>query len=210
MKDEKKKERLLTEAEKKRLDQFEKLSEDLQAQGYTRHFLTIGMGFANVFSIVLLIPLFLIGMVLVYLLHNEIGYSRVNIATLLVSLVVLIIVHELIHGLCWSFFTPHRFGDIAFGFMKTTLTPYCTCSVPLKKYQHIFGAVMPLILLGIIPMIVGIATGNTNVLFLGIIMADGAAGDILVIWRILSYKSKAKETIYMDHPTQAGAVVFER
>ena len=38
----------------------------------------------------------------------------------------------------------------------------------------------------------------------------GAAGDMLIIRRLLSYKSKAGEITYMDHPTEAGGVVLER
>ena len=37
-----------------------------------------------------------------------------------------------------------------------------------------------------------------------------AAGDILIIWNILRYKSNAKDIVYIDHPTQAGGVIFEK
>ena len=69
---------------------------------------------------------------------------------------------------------------------------------------------MPLLLLGVVPMIVGIVSGVLSVLFGGIIMADAAAGDIMIVWEILRYRSTADKIIYMDHPTQAGGVVFEK
>ena len=90
------------------------------------------------------------------------------------------------------------------------MTPYCTCLVPLKRPQYILGTVMPLVILGVIPMIVGIATDNTTLLFLGIVMADAAAGDLMILQKVFSYKSNADEIVYMDHPTEAGGVVFER
>ena len=69
---------------------------------------------------------------------------------------------------------------------------------------------MPFAVLGIIPMIVSIIIGNPSILFMSIVMAGSAAGDIMIIQSVLSYKSSAKEIVYMDHPTEAGCVVFER
>ena len=45
---------------------------------------------------------------------------------------------------------------------------------------------------------------------MGIIMADSAAGDIMIVRDILRYKSTAEEVVYIDYPTQAGGVIFER
>ena len=128
----------------------------------------------------------------------------------LIGVIVLVVVHELVHGLTWSFFTPHGFKDIEFGIMKPSMTPYCTCLVPLKKEQHMIGTVMPLIVLGIIPMIIAILTANPGLLFISVIMSASAAGDIMILHRMLGYKTNAKEIIYMDHPTEAGGVVFEK
>ena len=128
----------------------------------------------------------------------------------LVLFVALIVAHELIHGLSWSIFTPRHWKDVEFGFMKQYLTPYCTCRVPLAKGQYIFGALMPLVLLGLLPMLAGILAGSMGLMLLGVIMTDSAAGDILIVWKILRYRSDAGEIVYVDHPTQAGGVIFER
>ncbi len=204
------KEKYLTEAEQRRVERFEKITEEMKQQGYVRRDLTIGMGKANAFAVILLIPLFVIGYGLYFLIHRDLALYRFNIIVFIVVFLALIVVHELIHGLCWSIFTPHRFQDIEFGLMKPSMTPYCTCLVPLKKQQHIFGTAMPFLVLGLLPMIMGIVLKQPDLLFLGIMMADGAAGDLMVISRILAYKSEAKEIVYMDHPTEAGCVVFER
>ena len=205
-----KEKQILSAAEKKRLEQFEKTAAQRVQQGYTRHDLTIDIGKANVFAIVLIFPLLIIGYGLYYLIYRNFRFSDFNLPVFAVSFIALIVVHELIHGVSWSFFTPHHFKDVEFGIMRPSMTPYCACLRPLKKGSYIFGAVMPLVLLGIIPMIVGIAIKNTNVLLLGIVMADAAAGDIMIVWRILCYKTSAKEVVYMDHPTQAGGVIFEK
>ncbi len=210
--DKKEKARELTEDEKKRLKDFEELADRMVQQGYCRVELTVSIIKANWFAILLLIPLFVVGGGLFYLKNRGLGDERL-ISSLLIffgAYLVLIVVHELIHGVSWSLFAEHHWKDIAFGFMKQYMTPYCSCRVPLSKGQYIFGALMPLILLGIVPMLVGILIGSWLITLLGIVMADAAAGDILIVWNLLKYRSEAKEIVYMDHPTQAGGVVFEK
>ena len=63
---------------------------------------------------------------------------------------------------------------------------------------------------GRVPMIAGILTGSLGTLLMGIIMADAAGGDILIVWQILRYRSEAGSVVYIDHPTQAGGVIFEK
>ena len=41
-------------------------------------------------------------------------------------------------------------------------------------------------------------------------MTDGAAGDIMIVWNILRYRSGARDVLYVDHPTQGGGVIFEK
>ena len=210
--DEREKNRTLSEAEKKRLAKFEATSESLIGQGYRRVDLTVSIVKANIFAVVLLIPLLVIGICAVAFRNNGVGLSRspLNIFLFFVTYLVLIPVHELIHGACWAIFAEHHFKDIEFGFMKQYLTPYCTCTVPLDKGLYIFGALMPLVILGIIPLIVGIVTGSVFVLSVGILMTDAAAGDVLIVWKLLRYQTTAGQVVYMDHPTQAGGVIFEK
>ena len=202
--------RVLSEEEQKRLARFEQTAQELTKQGYTRHDLTIGMGKASWIAIFLLIPLFIAGYGLYYLVHHKIEMTGFNGATFLIVFLLLTVVHELIHGISWSIFTPNHFKDIAFGIMMPYLSPYCTCMAPLTKPRHIFGTVMPLIVLGIVPTVIGIAAGIPMALLMGLLMIDIATGDILIIRKILAYKTSAADVVYMDHPTDAGGVIFER
>ena len=210
--DKREKSRKLSPAEERRLGAFEALAESMGARGYRRVELTVGIVKANVFAVVLLIPLLIVGIGLFLLINRGAGrgFAGMNPLVFFVLLFALIVIHELIHGLSWAMFAEHHWKDIEFGFMKQYLTPYCTCGVPLSKGQYIFGALMPLVLLGLIPMLVGILTGSLQTLLMGIIMADAAAGDILIVWKILRYRSGAESIVYIDHPTQAGGVIFEK
>ena len=206
------KNRKLTPAEERRLQAFETLSQSLIGQGYRRVELTVSIVKANVFAVVLLIPLAILGIGLFFLKNRAftLDFRPTTPLLLLVLLFALIVIHELIHGLSWALFAEHHWKDIEFGFMVQYLTPYCTCGVPLGKREYIFGALMPLFILGILPMIAGILVGSLAVLLVGILMADAAAGDILIVWKILRYQSEARSLVYIDHPTQAGGVIFEK
>ena len=210
--DSKEKARELSPAEKQRLEKFEALSDDLIRQGYRRTELTISIVKANIFAIGLMVAALVIGLVLFFLANDldSVTIRRVNPLLWILAFAVLIVVHELIHGVSWAIFTEHHFGDIAFGFMKQYLTPYCACAVPLSKGQYIFGALMPLLLVGIMPMIIGILSGSFFWLLIGAALTAGAGGDIQIVGNILRYKSEADDILYIDHPTQAGGVIFER
>ena len=114
------------------------------------------------------------------------------------------------HGLSWSIFTPRHFKDVEFGVMRSSLTPYCACTVPLKRSQYIFGALMPMVVVGIIPLILGLVIASPGLLLLGIAMTDAAAGDLMIVRNVLGFKEAGKEVVYMDHPTEAGGEVFVR
>jgi hypothetical protein len=80
----------------------------------------------------------------------------------------------------------------------------------LKKGPYILGALMPLIVLGILPTAAAIFTGSLLWLNVGLIMIVSAGGDILIVLQILRYHTNASEIRYYDHPTQAGGVIFEK
>lgn len=212
-KDKKEKNRKLSEAEKRRLARYEELSEKLISEGYKRTELTVSIVGANIFAFAYGIPLFVVMIIIFLKLHPESSLFTTffhEYIGFVVALFALIVVHELIHGVTWSLFTPHHFRDIEFGFMKEYLTPYCTCGVPLSKGKYIIGALMPGIILGLLPMITALVTGWGMWLFMGIIMTMSAGGDVLIVINILKYKSQSDDVLYIDHPTQAGGVIFEK
>lgn len=209
------KNRKLSEKEQRRLSIFEETCEKLSRQGYKMTNLTIGIVKANLFVILLTIPVVAIG-VLLFLWKNPLSllFNPTPKGTLLfiVLIVVLVVAHELIHGLTWSMFSEHHFKDIDFGFMKEYFTPYCTCSTPLSKGQYILGTLMPCIVLGILPTALGILLGSHLLFWIGIVMILSAGGDIMIVIKVLGYKkhSESKEILVYDHPTQAGSVIFEK
>ena len=208
------KDRKLSEKELRRLAVFEETCERFRQQGYKMTNLTIGIVNANLSVMLLAIPIVAIG-VLLFVWKNPIELLRPNLQgslLFIVLFVVLIVAHELIHGLTWCLFSEHHFKDIEFGFMKEFLTPYCTCTIPLSKSQYIWGALMPCILLGILPTALGILLGSSLWFWIGIVMILAAGGDIMIVMKVMAFKkqNESNEILVYDHPTQAGSVILER
>ena len=206
--------RKLSAKEQKRLNAFEATCESYLQQGYKMTRLTIGIVKANLLTLLLAIPVIAIG-ILLFAWVNSLALLRPTPQSTILFIamfVVLIVAHELIHGLTWSIFTEHRFKDIEFGFMKEYLTPYCTCKVPLSKGHYILGALMPCITLGIIPTALGIILGSSLLFWVGIIMFLSAGGDLMIIFKVLTFKQQpsSSEILIFDHPTQAGSVILEK
>ena len=211
---EKEKNRKYSAAEQRRFDRFTKICEELKEKGYRQVDLTVGIVRANIFAVVLAIPVYVIGYFLFFWKNRFSGIDpdKMSLGFLWFFLLyfALIFVHEGLHGITWAMFSENHMKDIEFGFMAAYLTPYCTCTNPLKKGPYILGALMPLIVLGILPTVIAIFTGSFLWLNIGLIMIVSAGGDILIVLQILRYKTTAKEICYYDHPTQAGGVIFEK
>ena len=203
-------ERPLTEAEKRRLEKFEALSEEMEEKGYRKTELTVGLKRANSTALVVFLPFGIL--FFLFFVRNSMASFHATIGSfliLIVAFLVLTVVHELLHGIVWGIFAEHRFRDIEFGYVKESFTPYCTCKAPLRKAPYLVGALAPFVILGLIPCVIAVFNGSFLLLILGLCMIAGAGGDILIALKLLKYRSRAKETLYYDHPTKPGSVVFE-
>ena len=195
------------------MDRLDKVTEELEAKGYTRNDRTIYIMKANVVTILLSLPVIVVAVGLFFLVNRSgatDGWDRSSFWIFTFSYILLIVVHELIHGLTWSIFAPNHWKDIEFGFMAQYLTPYCTCGVPLEKGQYILGALMPLIVLGLIPAVIAIFSGSFLLLMISVVMIMSAGGDVLLVRELLRFRTDAKEQLIYDHPTQAGSIVFTK
>jgi hypothetical protein len=86
------------------------------------------------------------------------------------------------------------------------MTPYCHCKVPLKVWSYRIGAAMPGIILGLVPMGIGLLTGSIGFMLFGILFTIAAGGDALILWLIRNVK---KHEMVQDHPDKVGCYVIE-
>ncbi len=211
--------RKLTAAEQRRVDRLNEVSGRLEAEGYRRTDLTISLVRANVVILAASIPFYVILAIVYFHLHPlgdkislslSFGKLAVFLPVFVIGTFALTVVHELVHGFFWGLFAEHHFHDIAFGIIPQYGAAYCTCKTPLRKDQYIVGGIMPLILVGLLPLIYGIAAGSLLITLVSSIMTLGAGGDILIIQALLRFKTDAREVLIYDHPTEGGSIVFTR
>ena len=155
----------------------------------------------------LLVVLVVAGFALMRLLWPsvDIDFGPGGMMVVLVAFVVGIVVHELIHGLTWMLATHKGFSHLSFGVIK--MSPYCHIDVPMPKRQYVAGALMPLLLLGVLPFLVALAVGSHLLLLIGILFITAAAGDIMIVWAV---RKESADTLVYDHPSEAGCYVYHR
>ena len=65
---------------------------------------------------------------------------------------------------------------------------------------------MPLLIVGIIPMILGLCLQSIFLTFFGALYIGGAAGDIMVVALL---RHEPAENKVLDHPSEAGCLIYE-
>lgn len=84
-------------------------------------------------------------------------------------------------------------------------TPYCHCKVPLKVKHYIIGAMMPAIILGVIPTIIAFFTGSIMFFYLGVNFIVAASGDFLITYML---RSEDGNSYVLDHDSLPGCTVY--
>jgi hypothetical protein len=129
-----------------------------------------------------------------------------NILLFLIWLLLLIVAHEAVHGFGWM--TAGGVGPrhIRFGIDRKTFSPYCHLTTPIRAAAYRYGAALPLVVTGILPLTAGLLTDTPVLTMLSAIMISAAVGDLFVLWVIREVPGNA---LVIDHPTQAGCYVKE-
>lgn len=204
--------RRLTKQELNRKACFEKINSDMRQQGYEAKNMIIDIRKANCLSPLAVLP-FMILIFFVYYNVNGFHLEELSVGFALLAfllIVCLIIVHELIHGITWGIFAKKHFHSINFGIIWSSVSPYCTCSEPLRKWQYLLGVAMPTLILGGGVAVVAVVTNQLLLFFLSEFMILSGGGDFLIALKLLLYRTSKKENVYYDHPYEYGFVIFEK
>jgi hypothetical protein len=129
------------------------------------------------------------------------GYNFI-VAVLIV--IAAIVAHEGIHAIGWKLFSGLGWDQIKFGIDRKTLSPYCHARAPMRASAYRIGAALPGILLGVVPIIVGLVGASAGWTAFGALLLSAAVGDALVLWVIRDVPADAW---VLDHPSNAGCYV---
>lgn len=113
------------------------------------------------------------------------------------------VLHEGLHGIgyVWG---EASWEDLRFGVHWKALTPFAQCEVPTRVQTYRIAVALPGIVLGMIPLGVGLITGYWLAAFYGFLLLVAAAGDFLMLWIL---RAVPAGTWVQDHPREVGYVI---
>ncbi len=175
-----------------------------EMEGYATELRTIGMLKANVMALVVLGLFCLLGVAGMYAIWGGISFGRPWSSMLFcIGIFAGVAVHELIHGFTWMWATRSGFSHLRFGLLQGGV--YCHIDVPMSKRKYVVGALMPLLLLGVVPFLLSFATNSLWLMLFGAIFIGCAMGDVLIVWAI---RKEPPDTLVYDHPSEPGCIVY--
>jgi hypothetical protein len=183
-----------------------------EANALQKKDLSISMERANLYSLVFAIPVIIVPTALFGFIWGgrRLGVGLDNlVGQLLLFLLVFlggIVIHELLHAITWALAARKPLRSIKFGFQLKTLTPYAHIKEPIEVNAYRLGALMPGLLIGLLPAVVGILAGSGWWLLVGVMFLTAAGGDMVILWLL---RNVPAGRLVEDHPVRAGCYVIE-
>ncbi|SFG32026.1 DUF3267 domain-containing protein [Pontibacter chinhatensis] len=188
---------------------------------YAKSELTMTAAEANVKALVFMLPILVLYLVPYVLLWQEqFSFQAIENFVLKQGTLVLVypflmllvfvlgaVVHELLHGLTWAVFCQNGVKSIKYGVHWKALTPYCHCQEMLPLRAYVLGGIMPGLVMGLLPALAGMVTGNLLLFLFGLFFSIAASGDLLVLWMLR--RAKATDLV-QDHPEKIGCFLYLR
>lgn len=166
---------------------------------------------ANIFALAFFIPVILVPGLLFHWVWPEVSLLNSLILTLpdllwvLPGLMFLVITHELIHGITNILLGGLQWGDIVYKIKWKHMAVITHIEKPMTVRAWRWGAAMPGIVQGILPLIVGLMIGSPIILIIGMTMTASAGGDLISLWLLRHDDPKA---MVIDHPEKVGCCII--
>ena len=108
---------------------------------------------------------------------------RIRGVGLVAVLPLSIVTHEFLHMVGYVWFGKAAWHQVRFDIRWRSLVVYARCRAPLTQRALVLAAVLPAVVLGVLPSAAGIATGTWWLTAYGFTMLVVASGDLTLIWR---------------------------
>jgi len=190
------------------IEEYEHIRKEIDWNEKTEKFLLYG--FSILVTIMCLVLFHLtVSESIISIMGNMInGFRLIHIVTL-IAVVALnfatIGIHELLHAVFFAPFQKNGFKSTVIG--SSQMGYFCETKEPIKVKHYIIGLVAPTIIMGVIPLIIGVATGNMYLLLFGWWMTVGGNGDFMILINVLKYNkdtwllvAASEEEIYYYKP----------
>ena len=192
------------------LEGYRKIDNTLNMEDISKkstYFLIILGGIYGALYAVLHKRFFLKGLFEVDSIFNGEWNFFINLILFMAVYILLAVLHEGIHAITCMTHKSVGVKDIKFGIIMEYLAPYFHCKVPInvKKYREVL--LMPTIILGFLPSLLGFLLGSTLLTSYGFLMTLGGIGDFMVYKALRKYN---KDDLIMDNPDSIGFAAYVR
>ena len=115
-----------------------------------------------------------------------------------------VVIHELIHGIAFIVIGKAKLSDVKFGVIWKQLIPYAHCKVPLSIRAYKIALLLPVIITGFIPLIVGLSINSLLTVLVSACLIVGGIGDWIMYLKLRLFTNNA---VVIDHPSEIGCIV---
>jgi hypothetical protein len=134
------------------------------------------------------------------------GLGTVFSLWLIPALVLVVVVHEGLHLLGFLLLARAPGRALHFGIDRETLSPYAGCREPVSARAYRLAALLPALLMGLLPFALAMAWGTGWLAVWGALMLVFAGGDLAAVWAIRGVPGRAR---VLDHPSRVGCLVLD-
>ena len=188
-------------------EEFEKMRVQLHENGYQEKDVTISSGKAMILGVLYALPFVIIfGLLYRFMLIERAHLSEVGGLSFYVMFIVIIavsvVIHELLHGIGWAISSGKGWNVVRFNI--NAMMPSCACRETLKKKQYLIGVLTPFVILGLGSVLFVFIYPGTISLLTMIVNFVAAGADLTIAFNVL----KEQDSLIVDHPTEAGYIIF--
>jgi hypothetical protein len=160
---------------------------------------------ANIVGGVLTVLFCVVGVALAQVMPHHAPWADWHQYALLLSVIVLLPLHEGIHALGLVWFAKVAWADIQFGVMWRVLMPYCGCKVPIsvRAYRR-----MALLLLGVTGMVTVLALLLFPASWLGLLAGIAISACVGDVWVAVKLARFDGDLFARDCPSAIGCDVL--
>jgi hypothetical protein len=160
---------------------------------------------ANIVCTALTILFCVVGVAIAHLFPHYGAFTGWQAIAFLVSLILLVPVHEGIHAIGLFVFARVSWSDVKFGIMWRALMPYCHCTVPVPIVAYRRMALLPLQITGAGSLIALIVFPTDG---LGVLAGIAVAACVGDVWIVAKLRPFADDLLVQDSPSEIGCDVF--
>jgi hypothetical protein len=133
-------------------------------------------------------------------------WTMLQPSVLLLTVLPGIVAHELLHALGWTISARKPLSAIRIGLNWRGVSPYAHLKDPMPVEAYRIGAILPAIVMGLVPAGVAIIMGKPLLMAWSLFFLFTAGGDLVVLWLI---RDVEPGMLVQDHPTRAGCQVLD-